>query len=523
MTTPPAPLKPALRTTPRPSWAMCAALTAVALILIVGTRSTSAIAQQTRVDVDPATPTSVRFALSASRVQAFAEAARLGLDYLPGEVMVRFRQGVTVDGRARALRALRSRPLPSALRWVGDVAVLRDDTEPDPFRLVAQLRMQPEVRYAEPVYLRRARGVPDDPSFLTRQWNLTAIGMPDAWDIQPTPGRGMVVAVIDTGVTTVNETFVFPTWNGAAIQHVPMPVAVNPDLNPSRLLPGRDFVFFDAGQPVLDLHGHGTHVASTIAQEANNGLYGAGLAYAATIMPLKVCVGYWELQIVRSALGIPGYQPLSSGGCATSEVAAAIRYAADNGAHVINISLSGPVASQAERDAIEYAVSRGVFVAAGMGNDFEGVNATEYPAGFAPEIRGLMSVAAVGPTLQRAYYSSTGTYAEIAAPGGDARAGGAAGVIWQSTIVPGDSNPSTIIFPRFDRYAEVGYQGTSMATPHVAGLAAMLMAQGIRRPADIETLITRTALDLGPTGRDREYGFGLIQPRRALFGMGIRR
>ena len=503
----------------RLSWSACIAVVASAFVAAASWPE-PARAEQTR----EAAPEPARFAMSPERVQAFAEASRLKLDHMPGEVVVKFRRGVTVTGQARALRGLRSRPSPSALRWVGDAAVLRDYAELDPVVVVRQLRQQPEVEWAEPVYLRRTHTAPNDPSYVTRQWNLSAIDMPGAWDIQPTAGRNITVAVIDTGVTTVNETFVFPTWNGNAIQNVSMPFTVNSDLAASRLLPGRDFVFFAAGQPVLDLDGHGSHVSGTIAQEANNNLFGTGLAYGARIMPLKACVGYWELQIIRSTLGIAGYHPVDdSGFCSTDAVALAIRYAADNGAKVINLSLGGPTASQLERDAVEYAISKGAVVVAAAGNGFEDGNPVEYPAGFAPNVRGLISVGAVGRTLQRSFYSATGSHVEVVAPGGDSRASGSAGSIWQSTLRFADINPSAVIFPRFDRYEEDAYQGTSMATPHVAGLAAMLLAQGVTRPADVETLITRTARDLGASGRDNDYGFGLIQPRAALFGLGVRR
>ncbi len=496
----------------------CGAVMAATALLFQGGSASGVRAQE------PTPRETPPFAVSYERVQAFAEAARLGLEHLPGEVVVKFRRGVSVAGQARALRGVRSRPLPSGLRWVGgNTAVLRDYTETDPEILVRQLRLQPEVEWAEPVYLRKAHAVPNDPSFATRQWNLSSIGMPDAWTIQPSAGRNVIVAIVDTGVTTVNETMVMPTWNGTAVQAVPMAFAVNPDMNAERLLPGYDFAFFAAGQPVLDLDGHGTHVASTVGQEANNALYGAGLAYGAKIMPLKACLGYWELQIVRSSFGIPGYQPLNSGGCPTTAVAEAIRFAADNGAKVINLSLGGPTASQVERDAIEYAIARGAVVVAAAGNDFEDGNPVEYPAGFAPGMPGLISVGAVGRSHRRAYYSATGSHVEVVAPGGDFRDGGNDGGVWQTTLRFADMNPATIVFPRFDRYEDDAYQGTSMATPHVSGLAAMLMVQGITRPAHIETVITRTARDIGASGRDDEYGFGLIQPRAALFGLGIRR
>lgn len=461
--------------------------------------------------------------MTAARADALVEALDRGLDYVPGEVLIRFKPGVSAAGQTLALRGVRSRPTRADLEWIGSTALLRDESEPDAAVLARQLMQQPEVLYAEPNYLRYPQSVPSDPSFASRQWNFTSIDMSRAWDIQPSPGNGVIVAVIDTGVTNTTQSLVFPTWNGSAIENAVVPFGVTPEIPADRLLPGFDFAFFVAGQPVVDMVAHGTHVASTIAQEANNNLFGVGMAYRARIMPLKACIGYWELQFIRSSLGTPGFLPLSqTGGCPSSATAAAIRYAADNGAKVINLSLSGPTASQTERDAITYAVGRGVFVAAAMGNHFETGNATHYPAGFAPEIRGLVSVGATGRSTTKSYYSATGSHIEIAAPGGNSRDGGSEGVIWQVTVATPDFDPATIIFPRFNRYIEVGFQGTSMATPHVSALAAMLIAQGVTRPADIETIITRTARDLGPSGKDDEFGYGLIQPRAALFGMGIR-
>ena len=106
-----------------------------------------------------------------------------------------------------------------------------------------------------------------------------------------------------------------------------------------------------------------------------------------------------------------------------------------------------------------------------------------------------MSVAATNQSQRHAFYSTTGPTTEIAAPGGDPRDGGPAGRIFQLTLSPADSN-ELLTFPRFDRYAEVSMQGTSMAAPHVTGVAALLWSRGIRTPAQIESLIRQTALDL---------------------------
>jgi serine protease len=159
-----------------------------------------------------------------------------------------------------------------------------------------------------------------------------------------------------------------------------------------------------------------------------------------------------------------------------------------------------------------------------MGNGYEQGNDVDYPAAYAPMIAGVMSVGAVGKSKTRAYYSSTGPHIEVTAPGGSDRdddGGEDEGFVWQITLLPPDTDPLETPRPRFDRYVEVGYIGTSMATPHVSALAALLISQGVRHPAAIEATIKRSASDLGTTGRDDEHGFGLIQARTALYGLGV--
>lgn len=483
--------------------------------------------------------------LGAERAEAFVEAARRGARYLPGQVLVKFRKGTSTAGRQRALMALRSRPSAGQLRWIGDVAVLKDDSQPDATILADQLRAQPEVEYAQPNYIRRLPAsrsaavrplslgpsaspvqTPADPDYSVLQWNFTLINMPTAWGINPGGRSDLVVAVIDTGLTTSPTLFTTPIWTGASFQSKTFAFAPSPDITTSRIVSPFDFALFTNGTPVLDFDGHGTHVTSTIAEDANTRSL-IGMAYNVKIMPLKVCVSYWEIMIVRAASNTPGFVPASAGGCDDASVVEALHYAVDNGARVINMSLGGADPSPSERDALVYAVGKGAFISLAAGNDFEEGNPTEYPAAYSNELDGVMAVGAVGTTSQRAYYSSTGSYVEIAAPGGDDRVGGggeADGFIWQVTLFPPDQNPSQVLTPRFDRYVEVGYEGTSMASPHVAGLAALLMSQGkLRDPKAIESFIKATAKDLGTTGRDDETGYGLIQARTALFGVGISR
>jgi serine protease len=441
-------------------------------------------------------------------------------DYVPGEVIVKFRSGGFGTAQSRALSVVRGAVDASAGKWVGDALLLPTPGEPDARLAAARLAEQPEVEWAHPNYLRTTHAVPNDPSY-SRQWNFDVIDMPRAWDINPGATAEVIIAIVDTGVTTVSTTLTLPLWTGAAIEPVGIPVALPPDIAPSRILPGRDFVFWSG--PVIDMVGHGTHLAGTALQETNNGLALAGIAYRARLMPLKACFGYWEIQFAQSAAGIPGFvDPSRTGTCPDSAVSEAIRFAADNGARVINLSLGGPQASPITREALQYAISRGAFIAISNGNQALRGNPVEYPAAYAPELNGVVSVGAVAPNLQRAIYSSTGPHLEIAAPGGDGRFGASA-LVYQVGLQASDFNAATVIIPRFDRYLEVPMQGTSMATPHVAGLAALLYGQGVRNPGAIEAGLRATARDLGTAGHDEEFGDGLIDARATVRGLGLAR
>jgi serine protease len=271
----------------------------------------------------------------------------------------------------------------------------------------------------------------------------------------------------------------------------------------------------------LDFDGHGTHVAGTIGQLTNDGIGTAGVAFNVKIMPVKVLASIWDV-----AFGCA-----DSDGGSDDDVARGIRYAVDNGARILNLSLGsdGPAGSApVVEDAIRYAVRKGAFVAVAAGNSFEDGNPMQVLAEIASRVDGAVSVAAVDPQKKRAFYSSTGSFVELAAPGGSTRGSGAGSAIWQQTFDPNFTDtfllpPARFTAPRFDVFAYVPYQGTSMATPHVTGVAAMLMQQGIVDPAVIEKALETFATDLGDPGRDPLYGFVLIEARSALRGLGIAR
>jgi serine protease len=443
------------------------------------------------------------------------------LPYIPGELLVKFRPGVTIRDEQSVLSLMRAPANQRQETWIGDVLLVRSTVDLQSDVVARQLARQPEVEWVQPNYFRRFNTTPNDPGYF-RQWNFDAIKMPQAWDINPGSTSTVTVAVVDSGVTTTTQTFVFSLWTGAQFQQVPVPVAMSPDLASARVAPGRDFIFWNG--PVIDFVGHGTHVAGTILEDTNNNVGLSGIAYRATLLPLKVCVGYWELQIAMSASGRPGFvDPNEQGGCSDAATAQAIRFAADSGVQVINLSLGAPGEAPVLNDAIRYATSRGAFVAIAAGNSYEDGNPVEYPAGYAPSIEGAMAVGATGRSNRRAYYSNSGAQVEITAPGGDVRDGGLAGVIYQTSLFAPDFDPFTVTRPRFDRYADTPNQGTSMASPHVAGVAALLYSQGINRPNAIEAAIKRFAVDLGPAGRDNDFGYGLVDARASLRGLGVAR
>lgn len=431
---------------------------------------------------------------------------------LDGSVIVRFKDDTPADTRIRVLSEIGGTRYPRTAWADFDVVALEPGEDAE--AAARALDARADVEYAQPRYRIHKHYVPNDPLY-ARQWNFPALDMERAWDINQGASSRIVVAVLDSGAAFRNTTVRF---TGRALPPFPalgaveIPFAAAPELGgPDRFVAPRDFIW-NTNVP-LDLDGHGTHIAGTIGQVTNNGAGVAGMAFNVRLMPIKVLDGDWDA-VFNSPL------------LATDDlVARAIRYAADNGAHVLNLSVGREGApAPAVRAAIEYAVGKGAFVVVAAGNEFEAGNRPNRYADFARDVAGMVAVSGTGRTNLRAFYSNTGPYVELAAPGGDMRRGGTTAGILQQTY---DQDLVDRFFlsrfgpPRFDTFVYDYYQGSSMAAPHVAGFAALLMQQGITSPAAIEAVMEATATDLGAPGRDNEFGYGLINPRAALRGMGL--
>ncbi len=376
--------------------------------------------------------------------------------YVPDEVIVKLKDGANANDMAKFGRMKRM-----------EHGLIRLKINSDMGSVLKALKKNPNVEYAEPNYIAHAFMVPNDP-YYSYQWHFHSsdeggIDMEPAWDIT-TGSNSVVVAVLDTGIR------------------------VGSDLANTCILPGYDFINDDAD--ATDDNGHGTHVAGTIAQSTNNNEGVAGVAFNACLMPVKV--------LDRTGSGT--YADIING----------IYYAADHGANIISMSLGGSSPSDAMEDALAYAYSKGITIVAAAGND--GTDTISYPAAYDAYV---IAVGATRYDKTLAYYSNYGASLDVVAPGGDL-----------NVDQNGDGYGDGILQQTFElrgvnvNWGYYFYQGTSMATPHVSGIAALLYSLGVTNPDDVRNIIESTAIDLGDPGWDPYYGWGLVNAYAAVQAAG---
>ncbi len=351
-------------------------------------------------------------------------------DYVEGEIVVGV--GAGFAGYASALTEHGF----TELEYDDELEIARLDIgEMDVEDALLAVHLDDRFTFSEANYLAYSLYMVND-TWIDDQWGLEAINAFEAWDHGT--GEGTVVAVLDTGVQEGSED----------------------GLN--ALVQGKDIVY--GSDPTYDAYGHGTHVSGTVAQATDNGIGVAGVAHGASIMPVKV-------------LG-------NNGSGSMWGIAQGMKWAADNGADVINMSLGSGGSSEYIRQAITHCHDQDVVIVASAGND--GYGSLNYPAAQ----DGIIAVGATYEGGGLSSYSNYGDGAELVAPGSS---------ILQET-------------PWGFSY----YYGTSMSSPHVAAVAALVRGAGIESHDEVREILQETAVDYGNSGYDTVYGYGLVDAEAAV-------
>ncbi|MBP6898506.1 MAG: S8 family serine peptidase [Burkholderiaceae bacterium] len=378
-------------------------------------------------------------ALAARRLRLTAALAGLCIstgaiaqaqDWAPGRLLVMPRAGLSNADFGKALK-----PHGGSARKLGadNLHLLQLPAGASEVAVLAQLKGHPHLKFAELDRRVPSSLVANDP-YLGSQWHLGRIQAPGAWD--STQGRGVVIAILDSGVLPTHPDLVqVAGWN-----------------------------MVDNNANTADVYGHGTAVAGSAAALTNNGSGVAGVAGAASIMPIRV----------SDSTGYAYYSTIASG----------LTWAADRGARVANASFSGVYSSSAVQSAAQYFRSKGGLVVVSAGNSGSNDGA--------PAVASMIPVSATDSGDLRASWSSYGSYVAVAAPGVG---------IW-TTSSDGSYRAAS---------------GTSFSAPVTAGVLALMMAANpALSPAQVESLLYSTAVDLGTAGRDIYYGHGRIDALAAV-------
>jgi serine protease len=448
---------------------------------------------------------------------------RLSDQFVPGQAIVRLKDSINADSQASfdsrtsALKTIAGAPGREQLIQLGPSAELagpqadssdfrksisvpmlihgssldrQTQEKLDTLLAIKRLDARPDIETAEPNYLRLTTSwIPDDP-YYELQWHYPLIRLPEAW--QTTRGSpDVVVGIIDTGILS---------------DHPDIPLHLSQDgydfvSDPARAMDG-DGIDPDPEDPGDSGQGgssfHGTHVAGTIAAATGNGQGVAGVAGSTAILPLRALgrdssgTSYDILQAVRYAAGIEN----DSGKLPQQR------------ADIINLSFGNQSFSQTEQNVYTQARSKGVILVASAGNSAQ--NLPFYPAAY----EGVVGVSAVDINARQAPYSNYGPFVDVAAPGGnmagDLNADGYADGVLSTR---GDDTSGEI------RNVYSFLQGTSMAAPHVSGVAALIKAlRAAMSPAEFDGFLQSRAVvrDLGDPGRDDLFGYGLIDAQKAV-------
>jgi serine protease len=424
--------------------------------------------------------------IAALSVLMLLPAGARASDYVRDEVIVRYEHGT---GGGVAAEVAQEAGTEAVAELPGGSEQLQIEDGESVRQTISELRKHPNVEYAVPNWHAHAAAeAPNDPG-AKLQWNLFGtygINVLDAWTLADglgaPGGRGATVAVLDSGVAFERR----GRYRRA------------PDLRRRTFVHPWDFIQRDPHPN--DVYGHGTHVSGTIAQTTNNRIGTAGIAYNAKIMPLRVLDAHGEGD--------------------SAAIARAIRYAVRYRADVINLSLEFPPEVRASEipdvvSALHYARRRGAVITAAAGNQTD--IAVAYPA----RVQSVIAVAATTITGCQADYSNSGEDVDVAAPGGGADAPNTDSD-WDAAHCQPDSLGKPIVQQTFTRGVQhFGlpriYEGTSMASPHVAAIAALVIATKrlgpSPTPAQVEEHIESTARAAGP--RDR-YGAGIADAAAAL-------